>query len=640
MKRSFRNSWLLIVALVGAILSVPDSFARADGVAPVDSSSTAESTLLPCVDPLTGRTVLRFAKRISAEGLADTTWQPDSTRHGIALEEVAQQLVSDGAGGSYVAWVDYRTIFGDIYLQRINDQGEIADGWPYGGFAVCRAELSQYNVGLAPDGSGGVFVVWQDFRSGQSADLYLQRITSSGGLAEGWPEDGRLIAEGDADQLQPSIAADGSGGALVAWQDRRDGVLRVYALGVDGTGSPRFGWLSSGLRIEGAEGTSGAPSVSSSASGSVLVVWRSEDNLGAERILARRLTTGSPPDTLTSPAVVAAGGSGERFSDPAVLADSSGYVVSWTARGPSSASVNAQRLGAEGSLAPQWAQAAAATGVGAGFFAPTLVSDGSSGAFVVWEDFRGEQGSDVYAQRITAAGGPGWAENGVAVSDEAIDEYAPVATADGAGGLVVTWVTSDSLSVAGLLSARRAEPGRSLRVREAKATPGKARLAWQSFEPLVGALAIERRVQPENWQSLGAVTVQDSGYIRHVDQAAPEGARVEYRVVLRRSNAAVFFAPVELLIPVAPAVLTLKWARYDASARTLDLSFSLPRGADPQYEIIDVQGRRVRRESLAGLEPGEHRVSVNLPSRMASGMYFFRLSQGSQMRVVKLPVVR
>jgi hypothetical protein len=639
MKRSFRNSWLLVVALAGATLSAP-TIAHTDGIAPVDSSSTAESALLPCVDPLTGRTVLRFAKRITAQGLADTTWQPDSARHGIALEEVAQQLVSDGAGGSYVAWVDYRTVFGDVYLQRINAAGEIAESWPYGGLGVCRAELSQYNVALAADGSGGVFAVWQDFRSGQSADLYLQRITSGGGLAEGWPEDGRLIAEGDGDQLQPSITPDGNGGVVVAWQDRRDSALRVYALGVDGTGSPRSGWLSTGVPLEETSGTSSAPMVIGTTSGSVLVVWRSEDGLGAEQILARRLTTISPPDTLTNPTVVAAGTSNERLSDPAVLADSAGYVVSWTTRGVSSASVSAQRLGAEGALAPQWTQAAAATAVGAGFFAPNLVSDGSGGVFVVWEDFRGEQGSNVYAQRITAAGEHGWAENGVVVSAQATNAYAPVATADGDGGMVVTWMTSDSLSLAGLLSARRAEPARSLRVREAKATPGKARLTWQSFEPLIGTLAIERRVQPSDWQALSAVTVQDSGYIRYVDEAAPEGARVEYRVVLRRSETKVFFAPVELLIPVAPAVLTLKWARYDATARTLDLSFSLPRGADPQYEIIDVQGRRMRRESLGGLEPGEHRLSVNLPSRMASGMYFFRLSQGQAMRVVKLPIVR
>ncbi len=610
------------------------------GDTPVDSSSTVESALLPCVDPLTGRTVLRFVKRITSSGLADTTWQPDSTRHGIALEEVAQQLASDGAIGSYVAWVDYRTIFGDIYLQRITGTGEIADGWPYGGLAVCRAELSQYNVALAPDGSGGVFAVWQDFRSGQSADLYLQRITASAAPAEGWLEDGLLIAEGGADQLQPSIAADGMGGALIAWQDRRDGALRVYALNVDGTGTPRSGWSPGGAAIEGAEGTSSAPAVSSSASGSILVVWRSEDGLGAEQILARRLSASSPPDTMTRPTVIAAGASGERLSDPAVLPDSSGYVVAWTARGPSSARVQVQRIGGDRTPAPQWTSAAAATGVGAGFFAPSLVSDGSGGAFVVWEDFRGETGSDVHAQRITAAGEHGWAENGVAVSAEAGDEYGVVATSDGAGGMVVSWMTSDSLSVAGLLSARRAEPSRSLRVREAKATPGKARLAWQSFEPLIGTLAIERRIQPSDWEALSALTVQDSGYIRHVDEAAPEGARVEYRVVLRRSQAKVFFAPVELLIPVAPAVLTLMWARYDATARSLDLSFSLPRGADPQYEIIDIQGRRVRRESLHGLEPGEHRVSVSLPSRIASGMYFFRLSQGAQMRVVKLPVVR
>jgi hypothetical protein len=55
---------------------------------------------------------------------------------------------------------------------------------------------------------------------------------------------------------------------------------------------------------------------------------------------------------------------------------------------------------------------------------------------------------------------------------------------------------------------------------------------------------------------------------------------------------------------------------------------------------MDVAGRRMHRQGISNLDPGEQRVQIRLPSRMASGMYFMRLSQGSQVRTLKLAVVR
>lgn len=124
------------------------------------------------------------------------------------------------------------------------------------------------------------------------------------------------------------------------------------------------------------------------------------------------------------------------------------------------------------------------------------------------------------------------------------------------------------------------------------------------------------------------------------DESAPEGARVGYRVAWRRGGQTILFAPVELVIPAAPTVLTLHSARYDATAGSVMLSFSLPRGPEPVVELIDVAGRRIHRENLHGLDPGEQKANVRLARRVNSGMYFLRLSQRSQMRVVKLPVVR
>jgi hypothetical protein len=63
---------------------------------------------------------------------------------------------------------------------------------------------------------------------------------------------------------------------------------------------------------------------------------------------------------------------------------------------------------------------------------PVTVSDGVGGMIVIWLDNRGS--SVVYGQRVSAAGVPLWAPNGLQLSTTA-DQNPPVAVADGAGGV-------------------------------------------------------------------------------------------------------------------------------------------------------------------------------------------------------------
>ena len=60
----------------------------------------------------------------------------------------------------------------------------------------------------------------------------------------------------------------------------------------------------------------------------------------------------------------------------------------------------------------------------------------------------------------------------------------------------------------------------------------------------------------------------------------------------------------------------------------------------PVVELIDVTGRRVARQSLTGLDPGEHEASVPLPGRVPAGVYFLRLMQAGQLRTAKLALLR
>ena len=61
-----------------------------------------------------------------------------------------QKIVSDGAGGAIITWVDYRTGDGAIYVQKIDHSG-IAR-WITNGIAVSTISSNQYSPAIISDG--------------------------------------------------------------------------------------------------------------------------------------------------------------------------------------------------------------------------------------------------------------------------------------------------------------------------------------------------------------------------------------------------------------------------------------------------------------------------------------------------------
>src|SRR5258707_9644684 len=97
--------------------------------------------------------------------------------------------------------------------------------WP------CRSDLcvcissdggNQWNVHLVSDGHSGSIMVWQDRRDGTADKLYIQRAFSTGQLA--WQNGGVQLFSAPGIQYYPDIIADGSGGAIIVWQDNRSGL--------------------------------------------------------------------------------------------------------------------------------------------------------------------------------------------------------------------------------------------------------------------------------------------------------------------------------------------------------------------------------------------------------------------------------
>lgn len=100
------------------------------------------------------------------------------------------------------------------------------------GAPVCAAPGTQIEPQLAYDGLGGAWIAWLDYRDGDAPNpsLFATRLSPNGTPAPGWPVDGQLVSA--------TVRSDGvlvrsdPGGAIVAWQDLRSGVVGqddVYA---------------------------------------------------------------------------------------------------------------------------------------------------------------------------------------------------------------------------------------------------------------------------------------------------------------------------------------------------------------------------------------------------------------------------
>jgi hypothetical protein len=208
-----------------------------------------------------------YAQRVDASGAVKWTANGEAIST-VAAHQVNPRIISNGNGGAIIAWYDWRPGGStDIYAQSISNYG--SPTWTADGVPICTAAQNQDRTALASDGAGGAIIAWHDIRSGINYDIYAQRLDALGAVK--WTTDGIAICTATNAQDFPTVISDGSGGAIIAWYDRRTGGYDIYAQRVDGSGAVQ--WTADGVALCDTTGNQDGQTIAEDGAGGGVVAW-------------------------------------------------------------------------------------------------------------------------------------------------------------------------------------------------------------------------------------------------------------------------------------------------------------------------------------------------------------------------------
>ena len=337
-----------------------------------------------------------YVQRVNAQGV--NLWGNGGVLVCGAANHQRQPVLSpNGLGGVLIAWVDERGTDADIYAQRVTASG--VPQWAANGVAVCTATGIQGDPGVVTDTQGGALVAWRDERAG--VDVYGQRVNEQG-VAQ-WTANGVVISAAAGNQEGPAVIVDGSGGMIVSWIDSRGADQDVYAQRVTGAGAGS--WTANGVPVCVTTGHQRRPRLCTDGSGGAIVVW--EDGRGANTDVYAQRVAGSNGATQWLPATgVAVCNAADEQLTPSVVVDPvGGAIVAWSdARNAGvGTDVYAQHLQPGGTVL--WnANGVRLCDASGNQDRPDVIADGAGGASVAWRDYRNTAYSDIYGQRVDANG--------------------------------------------------------------------------------------------------------------------------------------------------------------------------------------------------------------------------------------------
>ncbi|UCE74295.1 MAG: exo-alpha-sialidase [Methanomassiliicoccales archaeon] len=184
-------------------------------------------------------------------------------------------IAIEGMGNIYIVWTDMRNGDSDIYFTCSNDGGNSFSFNKRVNDDVVNAKQNEPSVAL--DGTGNIFIAWEDKRNGHS-DIYFARSSNQGNT---FSSNKKINDDaGYEEQLAPAIVAYGFGYIHVVWGDKRNGDSDIYYANSTNGGNT----FSDNKRVNDDVSAAQqiAPSIASDSEGNIFVAWEDKRNVRSD----------------------------------------------------------------------------------------------------------------------------------------------------------------------------------------------------------------------------------------------------------------------------------------------------------------------------------------------------------------------
>jgi len=356
------------------------------------------------------------------------------------------RVTGDGTGGAIAVYEDIRgNNQHDFYAQKISPEGEAL--WGEKGVLIGGGYKywdSYHDLHIVSDGSGGALVAWLAGASSEQRTYatYVVRVDAEGDIL--WQREVRAVDH---------MISDGTGGAIIATDYSYD-ERTLFVIKIDSEGN--FPWGEHGVYVRREGYCDHTLDVASDDSGGAIFIWqerKGEPGKKTNRIFTQRINAEGSLPWEQDGVLLYTTPEGVYSEEPKVISDGSGGAIAIWMQEPEGKiedgspkallfDIYAQRVDAEGKAL--WEDNGIPLGITRGGGVCTcnhlVVSDGTGGAIVVWEDLR-KWFMSLYAQKIDADGNIKWQPGGeeVCYIKTNASFWPRMAVSDGSGGAIVTY---------------------------------------------------------------------------------------------------------------------------------------------------------------------------------------------------------
>ncbi len=371
--------------------------------------------------------------KLKANGLS-TQWAANGTPVCVQTpqDQYNPEICSDGTGGAIITWADSRDI-SSIYVQRIDSNGNPL--WDVNGTLICNSPGSQTLPQICSDGSGGAIIAWED-----TQNIKAQRVDANG--ITQWTANGVQITGLPNDESRIEICSDNLGGAILTWINDEFATSNIHAQRINSSGVVQ--WTTNGKIICNAINIQTFPKISVYGAGNAIITWQDYRNMTtSDNDIYCQFINSTGHSQLQDNGTVICNATDSQYW-PDICCDSSGNaIITWVDnRNGTYTDIYAQKIDSTGTVYWTLNGTPICTAEYSQFY-PKICCDSEGNAIITWQDLRNIYEEDIYTQKINPIGTTLWRNNGTPVCTSPSDQQQSRICCDSSGNSFISWIDKE-----------------------------------------------------------------------------------------------------------------------------------------------------------------------------------------------------